>query len=179
MPILCQFYVKMQLRNLHFFNMGLAPPPPLLTKTSVERDIPNTKICFRHKHINAIVLFLQLQSHHQYPHVSTKYVLPGLNFCVFACLFVACVFACLFVSVCPNVSTLSSCVTQCVPLKMNRLPPPAPLRVHLTPLPCPPAPSGALCIMLYFHILYLCHFLENKSSPIPPLRKKFSIPCNS
>ena len=110
--------------------------------------------------------------------MSKKYVLPGLNFCVLACLFVSCVFACLFVSVCPNVSTLSSCDTQCVPLKMNRLPPPVPLRVHLTPLPCPRAPSGALCIMLYFHTLYLRHFLENKSSPISPLRKKSYIPCN-
>ena len=56
-------------------------------------------------------------------------------------------------------------------------PPSAPLRVHLTPLPCPPAPSGALCIMLHFHISY--HFLENKFSPISPLRKKSYIPCNS
>ena len=55
-------------------------------------------------------------------------------------------------------------------------PPPAPLRVHLTPLPCPRAPSGALFIMFYFHTLYLRHFLENISSPISPLRKKSYIP---
>ena len=29
MPILCQFDVKMPLRNLHFFNMSLTPPPLL------------------------------------------------------------------------------------------------------------------------------------------------------
>ena len=27
MPILCQFYAKMPLRNRYFFNMGLTPPP--------------------------------------------------------------------------------------------------------------------------------------------------------
>ena len=46
MPILCQFYVKMPLRNPYFFNMGLTPPPPSFeqyqkTTRLVERDIPN------------------------------------------------------------------------------------------------------------------------------------------
>ena len=56
MPILCQFYVKMPLRNLYFFNMDLTTPPfsppapptfeKILKKTAelVERDIPNSSI---------------------------------------------------------------------------------------------------------------------------------------
>ena len=45
MVILCQFYVKIPLRNLYFLNMGLTPPPPLLNnikKTAglIKRYIP-------------------------------------------------------------------------------------------------------------------------------------------
>ena len=118
------------------------------------------------------MFFHQLQSHHQYPHVSKNYVLPGLNFCVLACLFVSCVFACLFVSVCPNVSTLSSCVTQCVPLKMNRLPPPR--SPTCAPHP-PPLPScsqrGPLYNVVFSYFISTSFFRKQIFTNLPSSQK--------